>query len=183
MPARARDRPLACRRERGHVRHRASAREGPGLRRKADELGDPADGLILDLRRRGRPDGEVRVEARGEEIAEHADLEARRADEGEVARAGLGDRLVERPPRVVEDLERPCRELGQRRLEQRPEPVVDRRLRQARVVEAAPPCDDDLGGTFERLLARDVEAKAHEGRIGVTSSVATRSITARHQAG
>ena len=78
----------------------------PPCGREPDELGHPADRLILDLRGGRRPDREVGVEARGEEVAEHADLEARRADEGEVARARLGDRLVERPARILEHLER-----------------------------------------------------------------------------
>ena len=81
VPSRAWDRPLARRCERRHVRHRAAAREGAGRCREADELCHPADRLILDLRRGGRPHCQVRVEARGEEVAEHADFETRRRDE------------------------------------------------------------------------------------------------------
>ena len=128
---------------------------------EADELRHPADRLILDLGRGRRPHGEVDVEAGGEQIAEHADLEAGRADEREVARPRLGERLVEHPARVLEHLERARRRLGQRGLEQHLEAVVDRRLVRAGVVEARPALGDDLGRALERLLTGDVEAKAH----------------------
>ena len=89
--------------------------KAPAAAGKADELRDPANGLILDLGRRGRPHGQIRVEARREQVAEHADLEPGRGDEREVARTGLGDRLVERPAGVLEHLEDGRRRLGQRR--------------------------------------------------------------------
>ena len=109
--------PIPWRREPGIARSRAAASavmletvpplvKAPAAAGKADELGDPADGLVLDLGGGGRPDGEVRVEARGEQIADDADLEARRGDEREVARARLGDRLVEAAACVLEHLER-----------------------------------------------------------------------------
>ena len=175
--ARAGHRPLPGRRERGHVRDRAAAREGSRRGGEADELRHPAHRLVLDLRGRGRPDREVGVEARGEEIAEHADLEPGGGDEGEEAGADLGDRLVERPAGILEHLEHARRRLRQRRLEQRLEPIVDRRLARARVVEAPPCLGDDLGGALERLLARDVEAEAHAGRLGMSASTRPAAVT------
>ena len=81
-----------------------------------------------------------------------------RGDEGEVARARLGDRLVERPARVLEHLEHAGRRLGQRRLEQLLEPVVDRRLDRPRLVEAAP--------ALRRRSRRRARAPARGGRRG-----------------
>ena len=97
VPARARDRALPGRGERGHVRDRAAAREGARGGREADELGHPADGLVLDLRRGGGPDGEVRVEARGEQVADDADLEARTRRRTRSTAAGSG-RSTRREP-------------------------------------------------------------------------------------
>ena len=155
------NRALAGRGERRHVRDGAAARERARPGREADELRHPADRLILDLGRGRRPHGEVDVEARGEQVAEHADLEPGRADEGEVARTRLGERLVEHPARILEHLERARRRLGQGRFEQHLEPVVDRRLVRTSVVEARPALGDDLGRALERLLPGDVEAEAH----------------------
>ena len=157
----------------------------------------PTHGLILDLRRGGRPDGEVRVEARREQIADDADLEAGRRNEREVPRPRLGDRLVEPAPRVLEHLEHVGRPVGKRCIEQLLEAVVDRRLELARVVEAPPAAEDDVDGAVERLLTGDVEAKAHGGRIGQPGAherlstlraaqaviAATRSTTSWHHAG
>ena len=71
----------------------------PGI---ADELAHPAQRLALDVARRLGSDREVDVVARGEEIADHADLESRAADEAEPAGTGLGEALVEHPRRVLE---------------------------------------------------------------------------------
>ena len=177
---RAGDRALTGRSERRHVRDRAPAREGPGRGREAEELRHPADRLVFDLGSSGRPHRQVCVETGGEEIAEHADLEARSSDEREVAWTRLRDRLVERPAGVLEHLEHPPRRLGQRRFEQYLEPVVDRRLRRTRLVEATPGFGDDLGGTVERLLAGDVETKSHAGRIGQSSQRTCRCCGARN---
>ena len=168
--ARARDRPLTRRRECGHVGYGAPARERAGRGGEAEELRDPAHRLIFHLRRGRRPDGEVRVEARGEQIADDADLEAGRRDEGEVPRARLGDRLIERAAGVLEHLEHVGRPVGQGGLEQLLEAIVDWRLDLARMVEAPPAAEHDVGGALERLLTGDVEAKAHGGRIGATGA-------------
>ena len=128
VPPRPRDGTLAGRRERRHVRHGAATRERPRTGREADELGDPADRLLLDLGRRSGPDREVRVEARREQIAEHANLEPGRGNEREVARTRLCDRLVQSPACVLEHLQHGRGRLGQRRGEQRSQVRPDRRL-------------------------------------------------------
>ena len=117
-PARPRQRPLARRGERRDVRDRAATREGARRGGVADELAHPAHGLVLDLRRGTGPDREVGVEAGGEEVAEHADLEAGRAHEGEEARTRLRDRDVQDLRRVVERAERARSLLGQGRAEE-----------------------------------------------------------------
>ena len=85
-PARPGHGALAGGRERGHVGDRAAARDGAGAAGEADELADPAQHLALDRRRRAAVGREVDVEAGRERVGDDADLEARRADEGEVAR-------------------------------------------------------------------------------------------------
>ena len=139
-------RPLARGGERRDVRDRPAARERPGRGREADELADPADGLILDLRRGARPDREVDVEARREQVAEDADLEPRRADEREEARPGLRDRDVEHARRVVERRQGARALLRERGAEERLEALVDLGLARARLVEAPPRIRDDRRG-------------------------------------
>ena len=107
----------------------------------------------------------------------HADLEPGGGDEREESRPGLGDRLVKPAAGVFEHLEHAGRRFGQRRREQLLEPVVDRRLRRAGVIEAAPALGDDLGRALESLLTRDVEAKAHEGRIGISATRRSSAVT------
>src|SRR6185503_15771903 len=85
-----------------HVRDRPAARERAGGSGKADELAHPADGLLLHLRRGAGPQRKVDVEAGREQVAEDADLETRRADEGEEPRPRLRERRVEDPGGVLE---------------------------------------------------------------------------------
>ncbi len=114
-PARARHGALAGGRERGHVGDRAAARDRAGPAGEADELADPAQHLALDRRRGAAVGREVDVEGGGERVRDDADLQARRADEGEVARPRGRDRLVEHPLRVPQRLGGGRRRLGQRR--------------------------------------------------------------------
>ena len=65
---------------------------------------DPANRLVLDLRGRAGVDRQVDVVGVGQEVGEGADLEAARADEREVARPRLRDRLVEDARGVIERL-------------------------------------------------------------------------------
>ncbi len=65
---------------------------------------DPTHGLVLDLGRRPRIDGEVDVVGVGQQVAERADLEPARTDEREVARTSLRDRLVQHARGVIERL-------------------------------------------------------------------------------
>ena len=152
-------RALAGRGERRDVRDRAAARERPGGGGEPDELAHPADRLVLHLGRRPCPDGEVDVEARREQVAQHADLEAGRADEGEEPRARLGDRHVEQLCSVVERGERARPVPGERRAEQCVEPLVDVRLAGPCAVEALPRARDDRRRALQRLLAAGVEAE------------------------
>jgi hypothetical protein len=52
----------------------ALLREAAALDREADQLGDPADGLRFDLGCNGRqcPRADVRVDGRGEQVAQHS---------------------------------------------------------------------------------------------------------------
>ena len=102
--ARSRHRSFAGRRERAHVADRAAARERTTRGREPDELRDPANGLILDLRRCAGIDRQIDVVGVGEEVGEGTDLEPARADEREVARPRLRDRLVEDARGVIERL-------------------------------------------------------------------------------
>ena len=79
----------------GHVA--AADEQAAAVGRVADELGDPADGLRLDLRgrRRQRPGAHVRIDRRRQEIAEHADRRRRRRDVAEEARMGVEQRVLE----------------------------------------------------------------------------------------
>ena len=63
----------------------------------ADQLGDPAHGLRLDLGggRRERPGADVRVDRRGEQVGEHADRRRRRGDVAEEARVPVEQRVLE----------------------------------------------------------------------------------------
>jgi hypothetical protein len=111
-----------------------------------------------------------------EEIADRADLEAARADEGEVPRPRLRDRLVEDPRGVVERLvdgRRIVREPGP---EQRAHALVELGFLGAEPVEGAPGLGDQLDGVLERLLARRVEPKRPIGiRHAVDATLARSS--------
>ena len=160
--ARARKRALAGGCEGRDVRDRAAARERPGRGREPDELADPAHGLVLDLGRGARPDREVDVEARCEQVADDADLEPRRADEREEPRPGLRDRHVEDARRVVEGRQGARPVSGERGPEERLEAVVDPGLAGARLVEAPPRVRDDRRGVAQRLVAGRVEAERRD---------------------
>jgi hypothetical protein len=135
------------------VRDRPPAREGACRRREADELADPADGLLLDLGRGAGPDREVDVEARREQVADDADLEPGRADEGEEPGPRLRDRDVEDARRVVERRER-ARAVGREPgPEERLEAIVDPRLAGPGPVEAPPGLGDDRRRVPEGFLA------------------------------
>ena len=151
--ARAGKRAFAGCGERGEVRNRPATRERARLRRIADELARPAHRLQLDLRGGAGPDGEVGVVAGGERIGDHADLEARRADESEVARPRLGDALVERLGRVGDGGFGRRAARGKRLLQKRRQRSVDRRLPDAKAVEAPPGFPDHGRCAGERLLA------------------------------
>ena len=116
--ARAGKRTLPGRGQGGQVAHGPPLVKAPPAPRIPDELADPAKRLAFDFGGRSRVAGEIDVEARRQRIGENADLEARRADEREVARSGLCDRLVEDARRVVERVEGGRGLVRQRRREQ-----------------------------------------------------------------
>ncbi len=148
--------------QRREVRQHASARTGAAGAREADELAHPAQRLALDVARRLGADREVDVVAGGEQVADHADLQSRAADEAEPARAGLGEALVEHPRRVLEHVVGGRGALREARGEQRARLVVDRRLAVACVVEARPRLGDQPAGVGEDIAARRVQGeRAH----------------------
>jgi hypothetical protein len=149
---------FACGREGGEVRDRPSARERPGLPGEAHQLAGPADGLHLDLGSGAGPDREVDVVAGGESVGDHPDLQARGADEREVARARLRDALVERPGGVEHPLLSAHPPRRQPLLQDFRERGVERRLADAEAVEAAPGLLDQRHRAGKRLVAADVEA-------------------------
>jgi hypothetical protein len=105
LRARAGERPLAGRRQRGHVADRSAARERAAhLPVEADELAHPPDGLALDLGGGAGVDRQVDVVTGRKGVADGADLEPARADEREVPRPRLRDALVEDPSGIVQDL-------------------------------------------------------------------------------
>ncbi len=150
--------------ERGRVRDRATARERPGrIGRVADELGRPADRLLLDQRRGSRVDREVDVVGMREQVADRPDLEPARTHPDEVPGPGLRDRLVEDPRRIVDRLVRRTRrrrELGQ---QEPADAFVERGLLGPVAVEALPGLRDELGSVLEHLFARGVEPQRDVG--------------------
>ena len=148
--------------QRREVRQHASARTGAAGAREADELAHPAQRLALDVARRLGADREVDVVARGEQVADHADLESRAADEAEPARTRLGEALVEHARRVLEHVVGGRGALREARGEQRARLVVDRWLAVAGVVEARPRLGDQAGrhGRGLRCAARPGRASS-----------------------
>ena len=88
----------ACGEEADEVRHVAAAHEqSPAAGRIANELGDPANRLCLDLgrRRRQRPRADIGVQRGREEVTEHPDRRRRRGDVSEELRVRVEERVVE----------------------------------------------------------------------------------------
>ena len=99
VPARLR---RARRQEADEVRHVAAAHQQPAaVVRVADQLGDPAHRLRLDLGRgrRQRPGADIRIDRRGQEVAEDADRRRRRRDVAEEARMPVEQRVLEQQSR------------------------------------------------------------------------------------
>jgi hypothetical protein len=156
--ARAGQRPLSCRRDRRQVADRAAARERAVRRRVPDELGDPADRLMLHHRGGAGVDGQIDVVRLCQQIPDRPDLEARRPDEREVPRPGLGDRLVQDPRCIVERLVDGNRVLRKGAPDQLAYALVQRGLLWTEPVERPPRLRDQLRRMLQRLLARRVEA-------------------------
>ncbi len=169
-----RQRELPCGRERARVGERPAARERAGrVLRVADELRRPPDRLLLDLRRRARVHREVDVVGVREQVADRADLQAARPDEGEVPGPRLGDRLVEDPGGVVERLVDRRRQLGERGAKKRAHALVQRGLLGPVPVEGPPGLGDELHRVLERVLPRRVESERPIGlRHGVDGTPA-----------
>ena len=109
----ARRPPSPSRRTPGSARSRAAASavrfeivpplvNAPAAGGIADQLADPSHRLLLDLRGRSGVHRQIGIEARCQRVADHADLEPRRADEREVPRARLGDALVQDPGGILQ---------------------------------------------------------------------------------
>ena len=151
----------------------------PAAAGKADELRHPANGLVLDLGRGGRPHGQVRVEAGCEQVADARRSRARTRRRTRRIADGSG-RSTRRAPRRASSSTSST--AGRR---SRAAPAWSSALSRssiggsvgAGVIEAAPAGGDDLGRAVERLLARDVEAKAHAGRIGMSASMRSSAVT------
>ncbi len=114
-------------------------------------------GLLLEHRGGPRIDREVHVVRGSQQVAERADLQAGGPDEREVAGPRLRDRLVQRAGGVVQRLVNAHRLLREPGLQERPEPLVERRLLGPGAVEAPPGLGDQLRRVLERLLSRRVE--------------------------
>ena len=153
----ARERLLPGGRERGHVADRPAARERADRGREPDELAHPAHGLVLDLRGRARVDRQVDVVRVGQQVGDGADLQPRRADEREVPRTRLRDRLVEDARRVVERLVHRHGLARQSGAEEPAHALVERGLLRPVPVEAPPRLLHQLRRVREDLLARRVE--------------------------
>ena len=173
--ARAGQRALARGEQRGEVRRHAAARERALGEREADELGDPAQRLLLDAVRAAGRRGEVRVVGGGERGGEHAHLQAARADVGEEQRARGGDARVEHPRGVGQRGLGVARRVGQRGGEPLGERGVQARLGRARRVERRPRVGDHARERAEHGLAvgerRQVgllvlRGGAHAARVG-----------------
>ncbi len=110
----------------------------PQLWRVADQLGDPAHGLALDLGRgrRQRPRAHVRIDRRGEKIGQHPDRRRRRRDVAEEARMTVEQRVIEQQFRGLLEQRPGIRAvLGERALEI--ERLPDSRWRLVRLHRAA----------------------------------------------
>ena len=146
-------RPLARGRQRGQVADGAAAGEGAAAGGEADQLPHPAHRLVLDLAGGAGVDRHVGVEAGRQRVADDADLEPRGADEREVARPRLGDRLVEDPRSVVQHRRDSAGPSGSGACSIAPHAVVDRRLVGTGLVEAPPRLDDQRRRPLEHLLS------------------------------
>ena len=156
----ARDRALTGCRERGDVRDRPPLVNAPP-RRVADERAHPAHGPFLDRRGGTGPDRQVHVEAGCEQVAQHADLEPGRADEGEEpgSRCAIDEssRCAASSSAAIA-LDAPSGSAARRSSSSRPSTSGW----PGRAVEAPPGAGDDRGGALERLVARGVEPQRGE---------------------
>ena len=95
VDAASRQRPLPRREERRKGRGHAAARKRAFREWEADEVGDPAQGLLLYQVGPAGRDGQVRVVGRHERRGQHPYLQAGRADVAEVERPGGRDAGVQ----------------------------------------------------------------------------------------
>ena len=160
---RPRERLLTRRCERGDVADRPAARERSDRRGEPDELADPPDRLVLDLRRGPRIDRQVDVVRVCQQVRDRADLQSRRTDEREVPRPRLRDRLVQDARGVVECLVHRDGLGRQPGLEEPPHALVERGLLGPVPVEAPPRLLHQPGRVREDLLARRVEPERSVG--------------------